>query len=59
MSQGLLNLVDLPLSSGVVRFKDHLHDSTYEHSRETIQGTGLPVVLPPFGTHLLEVIPHI
>jgi Alpha amylase, catalytic domain len=59
MSQGLLNLVDLPLPSGVVRFRDHLHDSTYAYSRETVQGTGLPVVLPPFGTHLLEVIPRI
>ena len=59
MSQGLLNLADLPLPTGVVRFRDHLHDSTYEHSHETVQGTGLPVVLPPFGAQLLEVTPHI
>jgi len=59
MSQGLLNLAALPLPSGVVRFRDHLHDSTYEHSCETVQGPGLPVVLLPFGTHLLEVTPHI
>jgi glycosidase len=59
MTQGLLNLADLPLPSGVVRFRDHLHGSTYEHSRETVQDTGLPVVLPPFGAQLLEVTPHI
>ena len=59
MTQGLLNLADLPLPAGVVHFRDHLHDSTYKHSRETIQSTGLPVVLPPFGAQLLEVTPHI
>jgi hypothetical protein len=59
MTQGLLNLANLPLPSGVVHFRDHLHDSTYEHSRETVQSTGLPVVLPPFGAQLLEVIPHV
>jgi hypothetical protein len=55
MSQGAITLAELPLPSGVLRFRDHLHDSTYEHSRETVQDTGLPVVLPPFGTQLLEV----
>jgi hypothetical protein len=59
ISQGTITLANLPLPSGVVRFRDHLHDSTYEHSRETLQDTGLPVVLPPFGTHLLEVTPQI
>jgi hypothetical protein len=58
MSQGTINLAALPLPSGMVRFRDPLHDSTYEHSRETVQDIGLPVVLPPFGTHLLEVTPY-
>jgi hypothetical protein len=57
MSQGLINLAELPLPSGILCFRDHLHDSTYKHSRETVQNTGLPVVLPPFGTQLLEVTP--
>jgi hypothetical protein len=56
LSQGSLNLAALPLPAGLVRFRDHLHDSMYEHSRETLQDTGLPIVLPPFGTHLLEVL---
>jgi hypothetical protein len=56
MSQGAINLAALPLPAGVVRFRDHLHDSTYEHSRATLQNTGFPVVLSPFGTHLLEVL---
>ena len=59
LSQGSLNLTELPLPSGILRFRDHLHDSTYEHSRETVQDTGLPVVLPPFGTQLLEVTPPV
>ena len=58
ISQGSINLADLPLPAGVVRFRDHLHDSIYEQSRDTLQHTGLPVVLPPFGTHLLEVTPQ-
>jgi hypothetical protein len=58
MSQGSINLAELPLPSGVLCFRDPLHDSTYVHSRETVQDTGLPVVLPPFGTQLLEVLPH-
>jgi len=58
-SQGSINLADLPLPSGILRFRDHLHDSTYEHSRGTIQDTGFSVVLPPFGTQLLEVTPHV
>jgi glycosidase len=59
LSQGSINLAELPLPSGMLRFRDHLHDSTYEHSRETIQDTGFSVVLPPFGTQLLEVTPHV
>ena len=58
MSHGLINLAELSLPSGVLRFRDHLHNSTYEHSRETVQHTGFPVVLPPFGTQLLAVTPH-
>jgi hypothetical protein len=57
LSQGLITLADLPLPAGVVRFRDHLHNSTYEQSRDTVQHTGFPVVLPPFGTQLLEVTP--
>jgi hypothetical protein len=59
LSQGSINLAELPLSSGILRFRDHLHDSTYEHSRETVQDTGLPVMLPPFGMQLLEVTRYV
>ncbi len=58
LSQGAINLGDLPLPAGVLRFRDHLHNSIYEQSRETVQHTGFPVVLPPFGTQLLEVTPQ-
>jgi hypothetical protein len=59
LSQGAIPLADLPLPFGVLRFRDHLHDSIYVHSCETVQDTGLPIVLPPFGTHLLEVTPQV
>jgi hypothetical protein len=55
LSQGSIHLAEIPLPAGVLRFRDHVHDGIYEHSCETIQHSGLPVVLPPFGTQLVEV----